>query len=132
MDGGGVVVLRWICGPRSVGLARRELRAALAGWKLAAVEDAALLVLSELLTNAVRHAGVAGRPVETRFARMPCGLRIEVHDASERRPRPTAREEGGWGLPLVAALATRWGVTGRAEGGKSVWAELEEAGPDAH
>ncbi|MEE1755778.1 ATP-binding protein [Streptomyces sp. SP18CS02] len=121
------LVRRWTCDPRCVGAARRALRTALTGWNLGAIEDAALLVLSELLTNAVRHARVTGRQVETRFRRVPGGLRIEVHDASESRPEmglPDADAVGGRGLPLVDVLADKWGVCERQGPGKVVWAEL--------
>lgn len=89
-------------------------------------------MLSELLTNAVRHAHVPGREVETRFAQVPgATLRIEVHDASEQRPLmalPDAIGDGGWGLPLVDTLAAKWGVCDRPGPGKLVWAELAVEG----
>ncbi|MEU7389393.1 ATP-binding protein [Streptomyces tanashiensis] len=129
---GDAVVLRWGQAARSVPLARRELRRALARWEWGAVEEAASLVLSELLTNAVRHGHVPGREIETRFARVPGGvLRIEVHDASERRPLmslPDDGADGGWGLPLVDTLAAKWGVGDRRGPGKLVWAELSVDG----
>ncbi|MEU2564035.1 ATP-binding protein [Streptomyces longispororuber] len=125
----GEVIARWPRHPRSVSKARQELRKYLADWGSADIEDAALVVLSELLTNAVRHAhGTHGRVIETRFVRLPAGaLRLEVHDACValpvvRAPEPCA--EGGRGLPLVAALAERWGVAARNGPGKRVWAEL--------
>ncbi|MFI5754450.1 ATP-binding protein [Streptomyces sp. NPDC051569] len=124
----GAVVLRWSSHPRCVGMARTELREALAGWGLAALEDPAALVLTELLTNAGQHARVPrGREIETRFLRVPGGLRIEVHDASSERPRRRSSEADacdGRGLMLVAALADRWGVAERGGPGKQVWAEL--------
>ncbi|MFB7516336.1 ATP-binding protein [Streptomyces sp. NPDC056144] len=128
--GPDTVVLRWPQATRSVPLARRELRRTLARWEWQALEDAASLVLSELLTNAVRHGRVPGREIETRFVRIPdgAGLRIEVHDASERRPLialpETGGADGGWGLPLVDVLAEKWGVCDRSGPGKLVWAEL--------
>lgn len=127
MNQQGTVVLRWRQTARSVGRARAELRTALARWGLGCIEDAASLVLSELLTNAVRHGGVPGREIETRYIPMPEGLRIEVHDASEMRPLMAMRGEdatGGRGLPVVDVLAERWGVTDRTGPGKLVWAEL--------
>ncbi|MER6994401.1 ATP-binding protein [Streptomyces sp. NPDC000410] len=125
------VVCRWARGPRCVGRARKELRKTLEGWGLGTLEDAALVVLSELLTNAVRHACVPkGRQIETRYVRVPGGLRIEVHDAAEERPLmavPGMDASGGWGLPLVDALADRWAVADRVGPGKMVWAELDTA-----
>jgi anti-sigma regulatory factor (Ser/Thr protein kinase) len=82
----------------------------LAGWGFSGIEDAASLVLSELLTNAVRHATTPGREIETRYLQVPDGLRIEVHDASEARPLmaiPRGDATGGWGLPLVDVLASK-------------------------
>ncbi|MFI6288900.1 ATP-binding protein [Streptomyces sp. NPDC051018] len=126
--GGDVVVSRWSGHPGCVGRARAQLRKALAGWGLTAVEDSALLVLSELLTNAVCHTYTAPeREIETRCTRSSGGLRIEVVDAGEGRPVPGAPEAdatGGRGLWLVDALADRWGVTEREGPGKVVWAEL--------
>ncbi|MFJ2702159.1 ATP-binding protein [Streptomyces sp. NPDC087428] len=121
------VVRRWSRHPRQVGRARTELRTTLSGWALDSVADTALLVLSELLTNAGRHARVSpGREIETRFVRLPDGVRIEVHDASSVRPagrEPTLDADGGRGLFLVAALADRWGSANRNGPGKVVWAE---------
>ncbi|WP_066943959.1 ATP-binding protein [Streptomyces lushanensis] len=136
----GSVVLRWSRHPRCVALARLELRKALAGWGLAELEDSALLVLSELLTNAGRHAQVVPEQIiETHYFRRPAGLRIEVHDGSPELPRrrPAGPEaSGGRGLVLVDALADEWGVIEHGEGrGKTVWAALslpdEDAGVDA-
>ncbi|MBT2441172.1 ATP-binding protein [Streptomyces sp. ISL-36] len=127
MEVGGLIVLRWERGARSVPLARGELRRALKDWGLSHIEDAASLVLSELLTNAVRHARVPTRAIETRFVLIPDGLRVEVHDASERRPLmalPDGDADGGWGLPLVDTLSEKWGVSDRSGPGKLVWAEL--------
>ncbi|MFE2499186.1 ATP-binding protein [Streptomyces scopuliridis] len=128
-----VVVLRWSRHPSCVGLARLELRKALAGWGLAALEDSAVLVLSELLTNAGRHARVSpGREIETRYVADPAGLRIEVHDASPEKPEqrmPDLDACDGRGLVLVAALADRWGVGDRNGPGKVVWAEWSYVPP---
>ncbi|MFF3317997.1 ATP-binding protein [Streptomyces sp. NPDC003035] len=127
MEEASLIVRRWERGARSVPLARGELRKALKDWGLSHIEDAASLVLSELLTNAVRHGRVPGRVIETRFLHTPDGLRVEVHDASERRPLmalPDSDACGGWGLPLVDTLSERWGVSERSGPGKFVWAEL--------
>ncbi|MET9296248.1 ATP-binding protein [Streptomyces sp. NPDC003077] len=130
-EDGHTAVARWSPSLRSVGMARRELRVFLGAEGLGAMEDMALLVLSELFTNAVNHARVPrGRQVETRFVRLGGGLRIEVHDAADERPcmlSPGPDSDGGRGLFLVAALASRWGVSERGGPGKAVWAEL--AGP---
>ncbi|MFD9570714.1 ATP-binding protein [Streptomyces sp. NPDC059982] len=128
------MVRRWRREARCVPLARAELRKTLAAWELSELEGDALLVVSELLTNAVRHAVVpGGREVETRFVRCDDGLRIEVHDACADRPEPAVGvpepgADGGRGLFLVAALADRWAVGDRGGPGKRVWAELSVKG----
>ncbi|AJF66672.1 ATP-binding protein [Streptomyces vietnamensis] len=87
--------------------------------------EAAELVVAELANNAVRHGRVPGRDFEVRMERGDDHVRIELSDArGERLPVP-AREpdEGGYGLLLVAALATAWGVKDRSVG-KTVWATV--------
>ncbi|MGW7368050.1 ATP-binding protein [Streptomyces sp. NPDC054841] len=121
-----LIVRRWTRHPRSVGLARAELQQALLTWGLAVIEDSALLVLSELVTNAVVHARVPrGRQIETRYEREPKGVRIEVHDASDAQPSlrsPTIDSGRGRGLTLVDAVADEWAVSKRNGPGKVVWA----------
>jgi anti-sigma regulatory factor (Ser/Thr protein kinase) len=120
------VVKRWPRTQRAVGRARRDLAAVLTRWDLAALTEPAALVLSELMANSVRHARVPGREIETRYERVPLGLRLEVHDASPVRPalgKPAEGDEGGRGLVIVDALTRgQWGVTTRAGVGKAVWA----------
>ncbi|WP_163010606.1 ATP-binding protein [Streptomyces dangxiongensis] len=87
------------------------------------VVQTAELLVSELITNAIRHG--AGSPLirVTWNGRL---LRIAVSDHSDRRPRtrPTgSTEPGGFGLQLLERLAQRWGVTPHHPG-KTVWAEL--------
>ena len=97
-----------------------------------AVEDIrfedALLVVSELFTNAVLHADPEFElKVDTTDRSF---LRLEVTDGSPRIPRkaePPARGQlGGWGLNLVHQLSLDWGVSRRRDGhrGKVVWAEV--------
>lgn len=132
----GAVVQRWGYGPCAVGEARAELRKVLTSWGAAeSVVDSALLVLSELLTNAQRHGRVPGRQVETRFLRLRGaggdGVRVEVHDTSPRRPAqgtPAPYSCEGRGLVLVDGVADRWGVADRGGPGKTVWAECTAAG----
>jgi anti-sigma regulatory factor (Ser/Thr protein kinase) len=110
-------------------LARDDLLLHLVKWGMSAeVADGAVLVLSELFTNAVRHAREPrGRHIETRFARRDGGVRIEVHDANDGRPRmreAPGLEESGRGLLLVERLTGGcWGVSERQGVGKMVWAE---------
>jgi serine/threonine-protein kinase RsbW len=106
----------------------------LASWGLTEIADSAVLVLSELCTNAVRHARVPpGRQIETRFLRTDAGVRIEVHDAAAGSPElrmPDPDSSDGRGLLLVAALADVWGVAPRDGIGKVVWAEINTLGSE--
>jgi anti-sigma regulatory factor (Ser/Thr protein kinase) len=109
------------------GLARQAARGALRAWQLAHLEETALLLVSELVTNAVRHAWNGDRMIVLRLETAAGGLRIEVHDGDSRWPKPGTPgdlDESGFGFVLVDALATKWGVTASA-GGKAVWAELD-------
>ncbi|MEV0913428.1 ATP-binding protein [Streptomyces sp. NPDC049967] len=115
----------------SVPRARAALRAKLGEWRAgrASAEDGEL-VLSELVTNAVRVPAPGDRLVGVRIECRGRGefLRLEVSDAGEGRPevrQPGELDKGGRGLLLVEALAHRWGVDERRAGiGKTVWAEL--------
>ncbi len=110
--------------PQSAPSARAFARATLRDWRVSGeVADRAILMTSELVTNAVRHAGTR---VILHLDRAEHLLRVEVDDAAEERPRrrrvdPLA--EGGRGLDLVDRLSSTWGVEGRP-GGKRVWFEL--------
>jgi serine/threonine-protein kinase RsbW len=122
-----VLVRRWDHHPRCVSRARQELRRELGAWGLGELTDTAELVLSELLTNALRHARTPrGRQIETRYERVPGGVRIEVHDANETWPvvqKPSVDAVSGRGLVLVDALTgARWGVSERDGVGKLTWA----------
>lgn len=116
---------------RAPGRARGLLRERLAGWGVGEeARDVAELLLSELVTNSVRHAArPTGRLVAVGAELSPGRLlRIEVADASEAQPvlrtGPAADAEGGRGLLLVAALAAEWGTYPRRHVGKVVWFTL--------
>ncbi|WP_406168236.1 ATP-binding protein [Streptomyces canus] len=117
---------------QSVPRSRAALHAALGGWGVSQdVLESAELVLSELVTNALRVPVPRDRQVGVRIARsLEDGLlRLEVSDAGAGKPEvrvPRDEEIGGRGLLLVEAMAHRWGVEERAGGiGKTVWAELQ-------
>ncbi|MGB8947289.1 MAG: ATP-binding protein [Streptomyces sp.] len=116
--------------PRSVGRARSLLSEQARAWKVPDdVADTAVLLLSELMTNAVRHGRVsAGREVEARCVLDGGVLRTEVADASDALPCPREAgpdDESGRGLALVELLADAWGARARPYGiGKAVWFEL--------
>jgi anti-sigma regulatory factor (Ser/Thr protein kinase) len=108
---------------RAAGLARLATREVLAAWQLAELADTALLLVSELVTNSVRHACTS---LALRLEVAGTSLRIEVRDHEPRRPQPRTPdglEESGFGLVLVDALASKWGVYDTTTG-KAVWAEL--------
>jgi anti-sigma regulatory factor (Ser/Thr protein kinase) len=78
------------------------------------------LLVSELVTNALRHGEA---PIELRLRRAADDLLIEVHDAGRALPRPRdagPAEDTGRGLRLVAAISDRWGTRPDVDG-KSVW-----------
>ncbi len=113
---------------RSVGRARDALRHQLAIWHVDAdVTDSAVLLLSELATNAVRATTAGCRTIGVRFELTGAELRLEVSDGSGKQPtlkHAGDEEECGRGLALVAALADRWGVEPLDAVGKVVWALL--------
>ncbi|WP_098243197.1 ATP-binding protein [Streptomyces formicae] len=121
--------------PAEVGRARRWARSRLAGSGIQADEPVAetlILLISELVTNAVVHTGcpavlrmlLPGMPGP---ADAPGTVRVEVADRSARPPRPRHAEgddTNGRGLELVDGLADRWGW--QHEGaGKSIWCEID-------
>ncbi|MFF3845805.1 ATP-binding protein [Streptomyces sp. NPDC002328] len=135
--------------PAEVGRARRWARSRLAGSGIEVDEPLAetlILLVSELVTNAVVHtgcravlrlslpgaaAGPAGAPEDAR-APGEGVVRLEVADSSDRAPVPRCVDDdatGGRGLALVDGLADRWGWS--VEGpGKRIWCELDRcAGP---
>jgi anti-sigma regulatory factor (Ser/Thr protein kinase) len=121
--------------PRSASSARDFLRGTFAGWQAAgdASLDTALLVVTELVTNAVRHSGSR---VTLAVTLEEGRLLLEVTDEAPGRPTlrdPGWESTGGRGLLLVQAVSTRWGVRPADSGaehqatagaGKVVWAEL--------
>lgn len=91
------------------------------------LEDVRLLV-SEIVTNAIRHSGIAGgQRISLRIAAERGTVRVEVRDQGRgfavRRIAPDPTRASGWGLYLVAELADRWGVDDGRE--TCVWFELE-------
>jgi anti-sigma regulatory factor (Ser/Thr protein kinase) len=87
------------------------------------------IVLSELVTNAVRHGADPDRGwVHLVVHQVPMGMRIEVTDSGESASEPVLRGDdpnrtSGWGLFLVARLAERWGVM--SDQTTTVWCELD-------
>jgi anti-sigma regulatory factor (Ser/Thr protein kinase) len=107
----------------------QEVRNVLRGWLTARVEEQSIddveLVVTELVANSVRHAGLeAGDVVRVRAATLDEVLHVEVENAGHgvpqrRRPDPGG---GGLGLNLIDKLAIDWGV--KHNGHTTVWADL--------
>jgi serine/threonine-protein kinase RsbW len=137
-DQGGPVRLGWAEGARrnlqlvlpasehSVRLARRVARTVLAAWQLQDTQETAVLLLSELVMNAIQHArDTETIVVELEAAKTSLRMEIANHDPRWLQPRtPDESGESGFDLLLLDALASKWGVRQTATG-KAVWAELE-------
>jgi anti-sigma regulatory factor (Ser/Thr protein kinase) len=109
--------------PSSAAAARDLVTDACRSWHREGLIDDLALVVTELVANAIRHAGTE---MTVRLTALDGGVRLEVVDRSTRPLRPRAAalsDEGGRGLLLVDALSTRYGVEGEREG-KRVWVEL--------
>jgi hypothetical protein len=127
-------IRRSVTRPSETFAARRLLDRA-GGILPAARLDDARLIVTELMTNAIRH-GEAGKPVDLTLRWDGRVLRVEVHSLGAfPRPfdpngfdPPNIERTGGWGLRLVDALSDRWGILGGAE--TTVWAEVEEPRPE--
>lgn len=119
--------------PSSARRARRHVVEVLERAGLADQTDAAALLVSELVTNALLHARSA---MTLRVEAGPAGIRVEVADGSPRRisrRRYSPESSTGRGVLLLEELASRWGVDPHREG-KAVWFELPgttSVGPSA-
>jgi anti-sigma regulatory factor (Ser/Thr protein kinase) len=104
--------------------ARDAVRNAVTEWQLSSCLDDALLIVSELVTNATSHSG---GEVSLHLRTSGTLLRIEVHDeqvdALPETRDPSDTEPGGRGLHLVAALSSNWGWEVGAHT-KTIWAEI--------
>ena len=104
--------------------ARETVRGILTGWGLDGATDTATLLVSELVTNAVRHTGTT---LGVTLTRHPDSLHVAVSDGAVSQwphlVEANADDEGGRGLWLVDRLARSWG-TAAGDAGKSVWFEL--------
>jgi len=119
--------VRLATGPAAAAEARRRVRAAIASWQVPVDQDAALLLTSELVTNAVRHE--SGQGAQAVMLVISCSrgrLRVDVHDTSRSLPAVAdvpADAETGRGLLLVETLSDEWGFY-RTPAGKAVYFTL--------
>jgi len=108
----------------SVRVGRRFAAGALAEWSIReSVAADAIVIVSELLTNAVLHGAP---PIALRLELTEGTLSIEVDDGDRTMPkprRPEPNDPGGRGLLIVAALSRRWASCERRDG-KTVWSSL--------
>jgi anti-sigma regulatory factor (Ser/Thr protein kinase) len=113
--------VRLTAGPTAAGQARREVRAAICTWDIPVDPDLAILLTSELVTNAIRHE-VTG--IVMLAITCSCGqLRVDVHDTSRTLPMlvdAPVDAETGRGLMLVSTLSAEWGFY-RTPAGKAVY-----------
>ena len=118
-------------GPDAPGQAREAIRDALGAYLGEDERFELELLVTELVTNAVRHAPVEhGQAIELTIERREDAVRIEVLDHGPGfvpvpRADPNARASG-WGLNILARVADRWGVEN--DHGARVWFEIETPG----
>ena len=112
----------------SVAAARRFVGETLTSWGVDEVDDAMLLT-SELVTNAIVHAGTE---VEVVCESLGGQVRVEVHDRHQARRIPVPGDQvSGRGLLFPETLATSWGVT-YGQGDKHVWFTLPGTSGERH
>jgi anti-sigma regulatory factor (Ser/Thr protein kinase) len=111
-------------GPAAAAEARRQVREAVCAWDAPVDLGVAVLLASELVTNAIAHE--AGETVMLTISCVCGQLRVDVHDTSCAMPvlvDAPADAEAGRGLMLVASLATDWGFH-KTRAGKAVYFTL--------
>jgi anti-sigma regulatory factor (Ser/Thr protein kinase) len=113
--------VRLTAGPTAAGEARRQVQAAIRTWDIPVEEDLAVLLTSELVTNAIRHevTGIVMLAITCSSGQ----LRVDVHDTSRALPMlvdAPVDAETGRGLMLVSTLSAEWGFY-RTPAGKAVY-----------
>ncbi|RFS81827.1 ATP-binding protein [Actinomadura spongiicola] len=134
----GARTFGWRLDERSVGAARRVVRETLTAWGLVEGDIyTAVLLTSEVVTNAVRHARaeLLDGVVWVRVCVTDGRLRVDVTDPEPGFPRHLVAadtDEGHRGMAVVAGYADRWGWHPAPDGGKTVWwMQVLEAGDEA-
>jgi len=117
--------LRLPANPSTARQARKEVSDAIAAWNIKIDLDVAVLLTSELVTNAITHDG--GDDILLAISCCYCQFRVDVHDTSKSLPVPMTDVpldfEAGRGLMLVDSLADQWGYY-RTATGKAVFFTL--------
>jgi len=116
--------VRLTAGPAAAAEARGQVRAAIRAWDIPVDPDIAVLLASELVTNAIGHE--AGKTIVLAITCSFGQLRVDVHDTSRMLPvlvDAPVDAEAGRGLMLVATLSATWGVY-RTPVGKAVYFTL--------
>lgn len=113
--------------PSSPAAARSFIRSTLHSWQAAHLAETAALLVSELVTNALRYDGPRFAVVASQDVRC---VRIAVEDGSAPSGQVQVQHvddtcESGRGMLLVEGLSDRWGVDRVPDHGKAVWAELD-------
>jgi anti-sigma regulatory factor (Ser/Thr protein kinase) len=135
--------LRLTAIPAAVAYSRTFVRHTLTRWQLEEHADTTTLIMSELVTNAIRATGITDvqpkswqiKPehvIGIQLRAIGASLYAEVWDRMETAPtqkNPTLEETSGRGLLLVDELAKQWNVYRSPFGGKVVWAELPIGAP---
>ncbi|GAA4232762.1 hypothetical protein GCM10022254_33580 [Actinomadura meridiana] len=139
MTATGEMIVPLMGTPASVGLARTLAASRLCNWDYSRILDDALLIVSELVTNAARQT--PNEEIRLQISRDAGGVIIAVWDRDSQYPQakrhrqPLTLEEldlsseafddnGGWGLHIVQALSLRCGATRDPAGGKWVWSRM--------
>ncbi|GAA2151572.1 ATP-binding protein [Actinomadura napierensis] len=134
----GDLIIPLLGAPATVGLARTLADAWIRKWDYFHILDDALLIVSELITNAVHET--PAQEIRFQLSRDGHGIIIAVWDSGIGTPhaKPLRRltledldlseeafdDNGGWGLHIVQALSVRCGATGDPGGGKWIWARM--------
>ncbi len=116
--------------PRAPSAARAALADRAKGVPASVLDDAQLL-LSELVSNSVRHSNLPPEsPIHVKLLTDERRVRVEVEDPgwgfTAAQAPPQRKDEGGWGLFILSYLADRWGVE-RPENATRVWFEVDIA-----
>ncbi|MDQ1629548.1 MAG: hypothetical protein QOI54_3292 [Actinomycetota bacterium] len=111
--------------PRAARHAREFIAASLRDWRLDGLRETTVLLVSEVVTNALRHTEGS---IELTMSRLPGKLRVEVADDVSIAPQRRGGDpldESGRGVPLLSGFSDRWGTAPRGPG-KIVWFELDQ------